>query len=454
MSDTPNTPIFGLEAEWRRVSALLTLAEASRAGEALPEETQTAIRAAANAARACRAQGAWEGLRPLLGEALFDQLVQLDIDILALTLAGEAMPVLAGRIQALQPMVGPDPSLALLQELLLLDEAAEADLLFARLAPEAPLQAGRLLRIEGERAFQTVRAAAPAATAVLGRATELGPPPGAYLATRRVSWDDLVLSPATLTGLKEMVAWIRNRHTVFKDWGMRPLAGPLALFNGPSGVGKSYSAAAIVTQLSEATGEPWSLYCLDLGRILSKYVGETEKNLNRLLDALHGRRAVLQIDEADGLLGKRGEISDARDRYSNLEVSHMLTRFESHDGPVILTTNLRSNIDSAFLRRFQIVVDFPAPDREQRERLWERLLPPRGPREAAVAVGALAEAATLGGGAIHNAAVFAAVLAADEEAPLGYRHIARAVWRELGKDSRQVRRSEVGFLADHLEAIP
>src|SRR5690606_26886964 len=187
----------------------------------------------------------------------------------------------------------------------------------------------------------------------------------------------------------------------------QPAGGPLALFTGASGVGKSIAATAIAAELSELTGEPWALYTLDLGRVMSKYVGETEENLNRLLDALDGRRAILQIDEADGLFGKRGEVTDARDRYANLEVSHMLSRFERHAGPVILTTNLRSNIDGAFLRRFQQIVDFPAPDTRARKILWKKLLPPRAPRAEGFEGEELASAVRLSGGAIHNAAFFA-----------------------------------------------
>jgi SpoVK/Ycf46/Vps4 family AAA+-type ATPase len=187
---------------------------------------------------------------------------------------------------------------------------------------------------------------------------------------------------------------------------------------------------------------------------MSKYVGETERNMNALLDAIDGRNAILQIDEADGLLGKRGEITDARDRYANLEVSHLLSRVERHAGPVVLTTNLRSNIDSAFLRRFQLVVEFPSPDHSARARLWSLLLPPGAPRAEGVDPGALAAAAQLSGGAIHNASHYASVLAAAEDAPIAPRHIARAVWSELSKENRQVRRSEIGFLSDHLEVVP
>ena len=188
---------------------------------------------------------------------------------------------------------------------------------------------------------------------------------------------------------------------------------------------------------------------------MSKYVGETEANLNALLSALEGRNAILQIDEADGLLGKRGEVTDARDRYANLEVSHMLTRLEAHEGPVILTTNLRANVDTAFLRRFQLIVDFPSPDAEARAALWGRLLPPRAPLAEGVDLGRLGQEVRLTGGQIQNAASYAAVLALEEGGAIGLRHIARAVWAELSKDSRQIRPSEMGFLAQHLqEALP
>jgi SpoVK/Ycf46/Vps4 family AAA+-type ATPase len=309
-----------------------------------------------------------------------------------------------------------------------------------------------LARVSGEGAYQVVRPTPPAARALLGRSTDLGPPPGAHLSLRRAKWDDLVLPPATLRSLRDFVAWIHRRQTI-GDWGAGPTGGPLALFCGPSGTGKSFAAAVIAAELSARLGEPWALYVLDLGRIMSKYVGETEQNLNALLDALDGRRAILQIDEADGLLGKRGEITDARDRYANLEVSHMLSRFERHVGPVILTTNLRSNVDAAFLRRFQLVVDFPAPDGAARAQLWDKLLPPGAPRVADLNVVALAEATLLSGGGIHNAAQYAAILAAEAGEPLCYEHLARAVWAELNKDNRQIRRSEIGFLAGHLEEV-
>ena len=441
-----------LDGEWIRIAHLLTLAEALRSGSTLPDEFGEGFDEASRLAAEGREAGAWAGLCQLAPAEQLDRFVQLDLDILALALAADARPSLAPRIQSLQPQIGsPRPSLALLQELLMLDGGDEVATLYDRLGPTAPLASSGLVRVSGESAYQTVRAPSGVARALLARPTTVAPPPGAHLVTRRAGWDELILPPPAMAALRDLVAWIRQRERVISDWRARRLYGPLALFAGPSGSGKTFAASVVATELGRGNGEPWALYALDLGRIMSKYVGETERNLNALLDALDGQQAVLQIDEADGLLGKRGEVSDARDRYANLEVSHMLSRFERHAGPVILTTNLRTNIDPAFLRRFQLVVDFPAPDADARARLWSALLPGAAPREEEVDAESLAAAARLSGGAIHNASFYASILAADERAAIGPRHLARAVWAELNKDQRQVRRSELGELADFLE---
>lgn len=439
----PNTDRPKLDAEWTRLSMLITLAEARRTGSELDDQFADQYREASEAVIRLRETGSWP---------IAEKLSALEYDLLTLTLASDAMPAFAPRVQSLQGHLGTHfPSLALIQEILMIDSSIEVRALFDCLLPHARLATHNLIIIDGEGPYQTLRPAPGVASQILGHSSVFGVPPGTRLITRKVTWDDLVLPVATIAALREFTNWVACRKTVFDTWGARYLPGPLALFSGPSGAGKTYSAAAVAAALSEQTGEPWALYALDLGRVMSKYVGETEKNLNRLLESLHGRRAVLQIDEADGLLGRRGEISDARDRYSNLEVSHMLSRFEAHEGPVILTTNLRTNIDSAFLRRFQIAVDFPQPSLEARAELWSRLIPPRAPRDGVLAPEALGGAVALAGGAIHNAAVYASALAAGEGLPLSYRHIARAVWCELNKDGRHVRLSEIGFLAGHLE---
>jgi hypothetical protein len=452
---TTGLDLSALDPEWARIAHLLSLAEATRTGTELDERFTASFDEITTAVGNNRAHGVWSVLAPAVAEVFLKRFVQLDLDLLALVLAVDARPALGPRLQSLQPQVnGPYPCLALAQELLMLDDWAEVAALYDRLAPTAPLASAGLVRVVGgEGPYQVFRATPLAQRAVLQRVTDLSPPPGAHLETRRGRWSDLILPAATLRALRDYTAWLRRRDELL-GWGARRLGGPLALFSGASGAGKSYAACVIATELAEQTGEDWALYTLDLGRIMSKYVGETEENLNALLDALDGRHAILQIDEADGLLGKRGEITDARDRYANLEVSHMLSRFERHAGPVILTTNLRSNIDAAFLRRFQMVIDFPSPRAAAREQLWDALLPPEAPRAPGLDLAEVARAARLSGGAIQNAAHYAAVLAAEDATPVAPRHVARSVWAELGKENRQIRLSEIGALSEHLEETP
>ncbi|MCP5073789.1 MAG: ATP-binding protein [Rhodobacteraceae bacterium] len=441
-----------LDAEWDRMHCLLELAEAVRTGDTLNEVFSDRFQAVSDEVEAARAAGAWHGLVEAVPRETLDELTRLDVDLLVLALAPVARPTLAPRIQSLQPQVAqPWPALPLAQELLMVEGAADVTLLFDRLHPTAPLVATGLLKVEGSTPSQIIRPGPLLIKCLLGRDAELAPPPGATLSDRRGRWDQLILPATTLRHLQDFTDWVEHAKTLIRDWGAQPIHGPLGLFSGASGTGKTFAASVIAASLSDKTGERWSLYTLDLGRIMSKYVGETEANLNALLDALEGRNALLQIDEADGLLGKRGEVSDARDRYANLEVSHMLSRFERHVGPVILTTNLRSNVDAAFLRRFQMVVDFPAPDASARGQLWQVLLPPDAPKAERLDLAAVGEAVRLSGGSIQNAANYASVLAAAEGVAIDLPHIARAAWAELTKDSRQVRKNEIGFLREYLE---
>ncbi|WP_299302801.1 ATP-binding protein [uncultured Litoreibacter sp.] len=441
-----------IDSEWARVHLMLSISEAARTRDHLDDGFAERFDKVSALVTTARNGGSWAVLRDVLSEDHQGELTTLDVDLMSLALAPVANPALGPRIQSLQPqLASPWPGLPLIQELLMLDGGADLGLLFSSLTPTSTLVASGLIRVEGHTPQQMIRPGPALIRTMLGRDPELAPPPGASLSDRRGQWDQLVLPNETLAQLKDFAGWVENGGKVTRDWGGKQGYGPLALFSGASGTGKSFAASVLVTELARRTGHPWALYSLDLGRIMSKYVGETEANLNALLDSLEGRRAVLQIDEADGLLGKRGEVSDARDRYANLEVSHMLARFERHAGPVILTTNLRTNVDSAFLRRFQLVIDFPTPDAQARTALWRVLLPPRAPVSERVDLDLLGEAVRLSGGSIHNAATYAAVLAATEGVDLDLPHIARAVWAELTKDARQVRRSEVGFLAEFLE---
>jgi hypothetical protein len=435
----------GLGAEWARICHLVAMTEALRAGLELTDEFAAGFKEINEQTLAGREGGAWQVLSQITDDILLKEISSIDLDLLALALAPESMPALAWRLQALQGhLVTPYPSLALVQELLLLDTSEDIDRLLMRLTPDAPLIAAGLLSIEGSGVWQTLTPGPGVARAVLGRDLDLGPPPGTHLVNCHVSWDDLIVPVATRNSLSEFIAWIRQGKKVFGDWQGRRIGGPLALFCGASGVGKTMAASVVAQALD------WPLYVLDLGRIMSKYIGETEKNINRVLDAMHCRPAVLQIDEADGFLGKRGEIINARDRWANLGVSHLLSRLERHQGPVIMTTNLRANLDRAFLRRFQLVVDFPKPDVTARAELWRRLLPPCAPRDESLSCEELGQAVELNGGAIHNAAIHAAMLAADEDSSLGPRHVALAIWRELGKENRPLRRVDLGCLADYL----
>jgi hypothetical protein len=370
----------------------------------------------------------------------------LEQDVIVSAVAAEAEPRVAWMFQSLQLGASqPYPTPALLVELLALDGALAGEM-YAALADGAPLRRAGLLETGDGGPFQPLRPGKGITARLLGHPLPEPVPPGAVPVAVAPVWDDLVLPPDRVATLRELLMWIRHRDTVFGVWKGRDCGGPVALFCGPSGTGKTFAAAVIAAELG------WRLYRVDLGRLVSKYIGETEENLNRLFDAAHGRPIVLQFDEADALFGKRGEVREARDRYANLEVSHLLARVESHQGPCILTTNLRRNLDPAFARRFQIVADFPRPDAGARALLWQRSLPPLAPRAEELDLAFLGSAVNLTGGGIRNAALHAAFLAAEAGRAIGLAEVALAVWRELGKDGRDLSPADLGPLAPHLAA--
>src|SRR5690606_4172637 len=191
--------------------------------------------------------------------------------------------------------------------------------------------------------------------------------------TWRQGWSDLILPDDSLEEIREFIARVRHRRRVYEEWGFsRKLAkglGLSALFAGPPGTGKTMVAGIIADELA------LDLYQIDLSRIVSKYVGETEKNLANVFDAAEAGHAILLFDEADSLFAKRTEVKSSVDRYANLEVNYLLQRMEAFNGITILTTNLDSSIDDAFRRRISFRVDFPMPEVEDRERLWRAMLP-------------------------------------------------------------------------------
>jgi SpoVK/Ycf46/Vps4 family AAA+-type ATPase len=228
---------------------------------------------------------------------------------------------------------------------------------------------------------------------------------------------------------------MRCRERVLDDWHLRRGAsgglGTHALFSGPSGTGKTAAAQVVAGALG------FQLWKVDLACVVSKYIGETEKNLDAIFEAAAGCDVVLLFDEADALFGKRSEVRDAHGRYANVEISYLLQRMEEHEGVTILATNLRHNLDAAFLRRLAFDVRFPFPDATQRLAIWHRSFPAETPLGPGIDLAALAERFTLSGGQIRNVAVAAAYLAAAEDAPVSPCHLQRAVRREfqkLGKD--------------------
>jgi hypothetical protein len=255
----------------------------------------------------------------------------------------------------------------------------------------------------------------------------------------RAGWPDLVLPAAQLTLLREIAAHVRHRLTVFDDWGFGARttrgSGVAALFAGPSGTGKTYAAEVLAAELR------LDLHRVDLSQVVSKYIGETEKNLRRIFDAAEAGGAVLLFDEADALFGKRSEVKDSHDRYANIEVSYLLQRMETYRGLAILTTNLKSALDSAFLRRLRFVVQFPFPDAVGRAEIWRRIFPSTLPTDG-LDLATLARL-SVSGGTIRNVALAAAFLAVDAGEPVRMTHVRAAARTEYAKLERPLTDAEV-----------
>ncbi|MEO6777810.1 MAG: ATP-binding protein [Kofleriaceae bacterium] len=251
---------------------------------------------------------------------------------------------------------------------------------------------------------------------------------------RLAAWADIVLPPDILDSLRELVARVRHRRTVFEDWGMgRTMAtsrGLTALFQGQPGTGKTLVAGVVARELG------LELYRVDLSKVMSKWIGETERNLATIFDAAEDGQVILLFDEADSLFSKRTEVRSSNDRYANLEVNYLLQRLDSFEGIAMLTTNSGGSIDPAFKRRLSFCLSFPFPDEDTREQLWRAHLPPELPTAGTFALDALARKYQLSGGYIRNACLRAAFLAAQEESVLHQHHLERAValeFAELGK---------------------
>lgn len=272
----------------------------------------------------------------------------------------------------------------------------------------------------------------------LGRLATLLPTP--------YTWDDIVLPKETASHLHEIEAHVAHRVTVLDTWGFgqkRPLGrGVSALFAGPSGTGKTMTAQVLAASIDVV------LFRIDLASVVSKYVGETEKNLRQIFDEAERLNAVLFFDEADALFGKRTQVRDAHDRYANIEVNYLLQRMESYEGLAILATNRKGDIDSAFLRRLRFIVDFPLPDTEERLAIWQRALPEQAP-DGTPLLGEidwkqLARGLKISGASIKDIALRAAFLACSEGTKIEMNHLFQAARREQLKHGRVIGQDTLG----------
>jgi hypothetical protein len=253
-------------------------------------------------------------------------------------------------------------------------------------------------------------------------------------------WEDIVLPQDTLCQLKEIAAQVALRHMVYETWGFGAKLsrgrGISALFAGPSGTGKTMAAEILANHLD------LDLFRIDLAGVVSKYIGETEKNLKKVFDAAEQSGSILFFDEADALFGKRTEVKDSHDRYANIEVNYLLQRMEDFRGLAILATNRKSALDRAFLRRLRFLVDFPFPNAESRKTIWQKVFP-----KEATTTGLEIAALTrmeISGGNIRNIALNAAFLAADEQQTIGMAHVMRAARREYAKIDKMMSEGEFG----------
>ena len=256
--------------------------------------------------------------------------------------------------------------------------------------------------------------------------------------TRRL-WEDLVLPEKEMALLRSIERQVRFQARVFEEWGFSEKtnlgSGVSALFAGPSGTGKTMAAEIIARALN------LDLYRIDLSSVVSKYIGDTEKNLKRIFDAADAGGCVLLFDESDALFGKRSEVKDSHDRYANIEVSYLLQRMEAYQGLAVLTTNQKDALDTAFLRRIGYVVDFPFPDSGLRERIWRTVFPAAAPLEA-LAWDRLARL-SVSGGNIRNIAVQAAFAAAEQDRSIGMEHVKEATRHEYLKIQKSISEGEL-----------
>jgi SpoVK/Ycf46/Vps4 family AAA+-type ATPase len=349
---------------------------------------------------------------------------------------------LASRLPAPLLLITPDPATlpAEADAVTLPEEGSSRSALWRAAAPHlsggATRRLARQFDLPPDRIVEVARGSE---TAIWSRARAAAAPALRELGERivpRARWKDLVLPAETLAALREVAAAAAAREVVESRWRLAtPGArgqGLAVLLAGPSGTGKTLAAEVLAGALG------LDLFRIDLAGVVSKWIGETEKNLARVFDAAAAGGAVLFFDEADALFGKRSEVNDSHDRYANVEVAYLLQRMEAHRGVSILATNLRANLDHAFLRRLRFAVDLPFPDEAARRAIWARHLPSRAPLAEDLDLDALARL-DLPGGAIRNVALNGASLAAAAGERIGMAHLHAAARREFAKLGRPPR---------------
>lgn len=248
----------------------------------------------------------------------------------------------------------------------------------------------------------------------------------------KATWENIVLPDAQMDSLRKIAAQVEKRGLVYDEWGWRQRVsrglGMTVLFAGDSGTGKTLAAEILANQLN------FNLYRIDLSQVVSKYIGETEKNLRKLFDAAEDGGAILFFDEADSLFGKRGDAKTSNDRYANMETNYLLQRLESYQGLAILATNLLNNLDDAFMRRLRFIIKFPVPENVHRELIWQRIFPAGTPLET-LDYSYLATF-KLTGGSIYNAALNGSFMAASDGKPVAMPHLLEAIQMEFDKSGR------------------
>ncbi len=250
----------------------------------------------------------------------------------------------------------------------------------------------------------------------------------------RHEFSDIVLPSNQIEQLKAVIAAYRQKRKVYEEWGFQSKVlygkGLSLMFAGPSGTGKTMAATIMATELG------LDMYKIDLSTVVSKYIGETEKNLSKIFKEAQTADSILFFDEADAIFGKRTEVKDAHDRYANIETGYLLQKMEEYDGVTILATNFRQNIDEAFKRRIKFIVEFPHPDVKQRKEIWQKCYPAQAPIDKAIDFQFLAEKVTMTGGHIKNMVVYSAICAAQDDEPIQMKHILQAVRKEYQKEAK------------------